>query len=195
MVAGDWANQSVERLATGGRRSRVRLAWAASMAQIHVGQSPSWSLSITSSLVMMIEVTLRDADVGDVEQLEAMNAQLIEDERYDSSLPHDELRRRMHGFITGEFRVILFETDDAGAAPVGYCVVDLSKSPPYLRHFFICRNHRRQGYGRAALAKLIEDLNVDDLDVEVMAWNEAGRAFWRGLGFRHRYDGLRWTLS
>ncbi len=143
----------------------------------------------------MIEITLRDANIGDVEQLVAMNAHLIEDERYDSPLPLDELRQRMRGFVSGEFHVLLFETNDASAATVGYCVIDVSKRPMYLRHFFICRNHRRKGYGRASLAKLIKDLNISDLDVEVMAWNEVGRAFWRRIGFRHRYDGLRWSSS
>ena len=125
-----------------------------------------------------------------------MNVELLEDEDYDVPLPDQTLADRMQHFLQSDqsdFRVFVFQSDDADDKIAGYAVMDTSKRPCYLRQFYIARSNRRHGYGRMAFTQICAELGVDQMDVEVMAWNDAGKQFWRSLGFVHRYEGLRWT--
>lgn len=141
----------------------------------------------------MSDLRLRDAVRSDLDRLVSMNAELIEDEAYDTPLSREELEVRWSGFLSNQFRVFIFLSDRSDDEIVGYAVLDTSRQPVYLRQFFIARNNRRRGYGRIAFARICETIAVDRLDVEVMAWNDVGKKFWRSLGFVHRYEGLRWT--
>lgn len=69
--------------------------------------------------------------------------------------------------------------------------MDHSRDPLYLRHFFICRDSRRQGLGTAAFHLLLQELKTESIDVEVMWWNERGHKFWQSLGFKERSIYLR----
>jgi RimJ/RimL family protein N-acetyltransferase len=40
---------------------------------------------------------------------------------------------------------------------------------------------------------LKEKLNIDTIDIEVLSWNEAGKAFWEKLGFIERSRYMRYT--
>ena len=141
----------------------------------------------------MANIRLRDAQEDDLDYLVTMNTELIEDEAYDISLSREEVEDRMRGFLQGHFRIFMLLSDTPLDEIVGYAVIDVSRSPIYLRHFYVSRCYRRKGYGSVAFTLICEALGVEQIDVEVMAWNEAGKRFWRSLGFIHRYDGLRWS--
>ncbi len=69
---------------------------------------------------------------------------------------------------------------------IGYALVNIKQNPLYLRHFFICREFRRKGYGKLAFKRLLQLLGTDTIDIEVMVWNETGKCFWKSLGFEER---------
>ncbi|WP_336785390.1 GNAT family N-acetyltransferase [Paenibacillus sp. MMO-177] len=131
----------------------------------------------------MCELTIRLGCEADLALLAWLNKQLIEDERHDNAMTVDELKERMKHFMGTAYKAYLFER---GNVLVGYALVDHTRMPLYVRQFFICRDQRRNGYGKLAFGKLAALLNTDQLDIEVMHWNEAAYAFWRSLGFRER---------
>lgn len=137
------------------------------------------------------DLRIRSADDADLEILADLNRQLIEDERHDRSagLSVEQLRTRMAEFIHSDYRAYLFERD---SAVIGYALVNHKSEPLYLRQFFICRQERRKGYGRRTFEQLLRVLDAPALDIEVLAWNESGREFWRALGFRERSIGMRY---
>jgi GNAT superfamily N-acetyltransferase len=55
----------------------------------------------------------------------------------------------------------------------------------YLRHFFIHRDFRRQGLGRAAYEWLSMHAWAGNprIRLDVLIHNEVGQSFWRSLGF------------
>jgi predicted acetyltransferase len=112
-----------------------------------------------------------------------MNKMLIEDEMHDNKMNMDQLKDRMKGFIDTCYNAYLFLRDEI---IVGYALVDMKRDPLYIRHFFIDREHRRSGYGRAALSTLLQLLDTKKVDIEVMYWNKAGMSFWKSVGFKER---------
>ncbi|MGY4759691.1 N-acetyltransferase family protein [Paenibacillus caseinilyticus] len=94
-----------------------------------------------------------------------------------------QLKDRMRGFINTDYKAYTFEVDDE---IIGYALVNHIRKPLYLRQFFICRNCRRNGYGKLAFEKLLEVLDTRNIDIEVMYWNNTGYAFWKSLGFKER---------
>jgi GNAT superfamily N-acetyltransferase len=124
----------------------------------------------------------------DLDLLAVLNKQLIEDERHDNPMNVEQLKHRMEHFINTDYKAYLFKKN---GEVIGYALVDHRREPLYLRHFFICRHCRRQGYGKMAFAKLLELLGTNKLDVEVMFWNESGYRFWKSLGFQERSVYLR----
>ncbi|WP_127492616.1 GNAT family N-acetyltransferase [Paenibacillus glycanilyticus] len=131
----------------------------------------------------MSELTIRIGCEADWELLAGMNKQLIEDERHDNTMTVSELKERMRHFMGTAYKAYLFEQ---GNALVGYALVDHTRQPLYVRQFFICRDQRRNGFGKLAFGKLAALLDADQLDIEVMYGNEAAYAFWQSLGFRER---------
>jgi ribosomal protein S18 acetylase RimI-like enzyme len=129
-------------------------------------------------------LTIRKAMPDDAEKLAAMNKQLIEDEGHDNPMTIPQLEERMAGFISGDYEALLCVGGQN--AIVGYALVRKTAKPLYLRQFFICRGERRKGYGSQFFAKLLEYFSADAIDIEVMAWNAAGKAFWESLGFKPR---------
>jgi len=135
------------------------------------------------SLLAIVECTEEDLDL-----LAALNKQLIEDERHDNPMNVQELKERMRLFLRTEYKAYLFK-DRKGVR--GYALVNHKRNPLYLRHFFICRDSRRQGLGTAAFRLLLEHLGTGTIDVEVMFANKPGYAFWKSLGFEERSVYLR----
>jgi predicted acetyltransferase len=119
-----------------------------------------------------------------------MNKQLIEDEGSDNPMDLAELETRMSGFLRGDFRAFFFK---ASNKILGYALVRTSPDPMYLRQFFICRDHRRRGYGKAAFHALLAHLDIDSIDLDVLLGNRPGRSFWRSLGFEKRSVSMRLT--
>ncbi|NLG88824.1 MAG: GNAT family N-acetyltransferase [Clostridiaceae bacterium] len=131
----------------------------------------------------MENLKIRVCTDHDLNLLAVLNKQLIEDEQFDSDMNVEQLRERMKGFIHSNYKAYLFEDN---SKTIGYALVDHSRKPLYIRHFFICRDVRRKGYGRTFFKKLLDFLKTDVIDIEVLTWNERGIGFWRALGFKER---------
>jgi GNAT superfamily N-acetyltransferase len=131
----------------------------------------------------MNELTIQVCSHDDLDLLAILNKQLIEDEKHDNTMDVEQLKNRMKNFIETDYIAYKFVENDEIK---GYALVNHKRDPLYLRHFFICRNNRRKGYGRLAFSKLTELLNTTNLDIEVMYWNEIGYKFWKSLGFKER---------
>lgn len=130
----------------------------------------------------MNALTWRHASQTDIRLLAALNRQLIEDEGHRNTMSVAELADRMRAFLTGDYRAVLFERD---GRLVAYALWAQRGDGLYLRQFFVVREARRDGIGRAAMAILRQDVWPQDtrLYLEVLTGNTRGLAFWRSLGF------------
>ena len=126
--------------------------------------------------------------LGDCALLATLNRQLIEDEASDNPMNWAQLEQRMRDFLVGDYRAYFYVIEQE---IVGYTLVRVTKTPKYLRQFFICREHRRRGYGKAFFGELMDALGDETIDIEVYAWNEAGSQFWQSLGFTPRSIAMR----
>jgi len=131
----------------------------------------------------MGELTIEVCCNEDLDLLAVLNKQLIADENYDNKMTLEQLKVRMAGFINTDYKAYLFNENNELK---GYALVNHGREPLYLRQFFICRDSRRKGYGKVAFAKLIDLLGTDQIDIEVMYWNERGYEFWKSVGFKER---------
>ena len=121
-------------------------------------------------------MNIRKCDLKDVENLAILNKQLIDDENSNNSMNIKELEERMKSFLLTDYQAYFFEVDDN---IVGYALVKTTCAPMYLRQFLIDRKYRKQHYGTEAFHSLIRYLGVDNIDIEVLSWNEAGKHFWK----------------
>lgn len=128
------------------------------------------------------DLTLAVATPADAPVLGQLNLDLMADEAHPYPLPLAELVERMRRWIAGEYQVLLFHR---GSRVAGYAVWRVEDRGAYLRHFFICRDQRRSGLGRAAFALLRRERFPADLPVQIEAaiWNTDAIAFWRAIGF------------
>ena len=126
----------------------------------------------------MINVLICTQD--DIPTLAQLNRMLIEDEKAENNMTILQLEQRMSGFLSSEYNAFFFEAD---GRCVGYALVNTAKSPLYLRQFFICREDRRMGYGKAAFYAMLDRLQVHEIDLDVYAWNHRGISFWKSFGF------------
>ena len=140
----------------------------------------------------MEEIQIRVCSDEDLDLLAVLNKQLIEDEQHDNKMNVEQLRERMNGFINTDYKAYLFEK---GSKVIGYALVNHTRKPLYLRQFFICRDVRRQGYGKTTFNKLLELLKTEIIDIEVMSWNGRGIGFWRSLGFKDRSIYMRFDKN
>jgi GNAT superfamily N-acetyltransferase len=128
-------------------------------------------------------ISISTATEADITPLAELNLQLMEDERHPYMLPLDELRARMTRWVAGEYHVLVFRN---GARICGYAAWILEERGTYLRHFFICRDQRRQGLGRIIIDRLRRDHfpKNQPLQLEATIWNTGAIAFWRAIGFK-----------
>ena len=129
------------------------------------------------------ELRIDKAKSTEVDLLAQLNRQLDEDEPHPHPLPLSALTARMARWIgEGEYEVLLFRKGDQ---LIGYAVWRADEFGAYVRHFFICRDQRRQGWGRAAMRLLCRDVFPQDCPVNIDAaiGNQAGIAFWHAIGF------------
>lgn len=136
----------------------------------------------------MEEIAVRKCDDSDLTLLSELNKQLIEDEKFDTILETPLLKERMRGFIHSDYSAFMFYSANR---LIGYALVNIKQKPYYIRHFFICRDLRRHGFGRKAFFRLLAVLNTDTVDLEVLSWNERGIRFWNSLGFMERSKYMR----
>jgi ribosomal protein S18 acetylase RimI-like enzyme len=126
----------------------------------------------------------------DVDLLAQLNRQLDQDEPHSYPLPLSALTERMRRWIgTGEYEVLLFRSGDQ---LIGYAAWRAEEFGSYLRHFFICRDRRGQGWGRAAVQLLCRDVFPKDrrVNIDAEVGNKAGIAFWRAIGFQDYSIGM-----
>ena len=124
---------------------------------------------------------IKKCTLEDVLQLTFFNKQLIEDEKSNNPMSVEELGERMTGFLNTEYDAYFFLVEEA---VVGYALVKNSCAPLYLRQFLIAREYRRKHYGKEAFHLLLEYLGVEQMDIEVLPWNERGMRFWESCGFK-----------
>lgn len=125
----------------------------------------------------------RFAIIADAGLLASLNKQLIEDEGHRNPMSVEQLAERMADWLAGEYRAVLFEEAEE---TIGYALFRREAEQIYLRQFFIVREQRRKGWGRAAMQALRERVWADAgrLRVEVLTGNQRAIAFWRSLGFQ-----------
>ncbi len=129
------------------------------------------------------DLAIAPASAADIPRLAQLNFELMEDEAHPYPLALEDLQARMARWVAGEYKVLLFRRGDRVC---GYAVWRAEDRGAYLRHFFICRDQRREGLGRAALALLRRDWLPKDLPIQLEAavWNTDAIAFWRAVGFK-----------
>lgn len=110
-----------------------------------------------------------------------MTRQLFEDEPSNKHLTTDEFERRMQTYLSTGCEAFHFLD---GSKTLGYALVNKSRKPYYLIDFIICREFRRNGYGRIAFYSLLNELHTETIDLDVFCWNTRGRKFWESLGFK-----------
>ena len=95
----------------------------------------------------------------------------------------EELRERIREWLKGQYRAAIFEQDKA---LIGYALFREELKEIYLRQLFICREHRRRGFGRKAMNLLKNEMWPKDkrLTVEVLLANQAAVRFWRAMGYK-----------
>ncbi len=131
-------------------------------------------------------LTLRPATIMDVPLLVQLNQELIEDEGSSNPMTPEQLESRMRRWLQ-TWEVHLFLQDKV----IGYTIYRVQKNDHdgketvYIRHYYICRNVRRQGLGREALNLLRQQVFPKDTRVylEVLWHNQRGRDFWESMGF------------
>jgi len=124
----------------------------------------------------------RPATLDDCLLLAGLNHRLIRDEGHGNQMTEPELEQRMRGWLSGEYRAVIFE--DAGEV-VAYGLYREQPEKIYLRQLFVVRHRRRQGLGRAAVAILRSQVWPRDkrLTVDVLVANQSGAAFWHSVGY------------
>ena len=127
-------------------------------------------------------MTFRGAARGDCPLLAELNHQLIRDEGHRNPKTVPELEQRMRGWLTGEYRAVIFEDGDE---IVAYALYREQPEEIYLRQLFVVRNRRRQGLGRRAVEILRSEIwpKTKRLTVDVLVTNKTAIAFWRAVGY------------
>lgn len=134
------------------------------------------------------EITIEKASPDDCPVLAVFNRHLIEDEGDSNTMTVPELENRMRGwFQNGVYTGFLFKLN---GEIIGYALVDLSEM--WMRHFFICREYRRQGYGRSAINLLFRQLGTDEIGLSCLLYNARGLAFWRS--FKHDVSSMKFYI-
>ena len=132
----------------------------------------------------------RLATINDLTELSVLNKQLREAERTDNEMSDEEITKRMESFITGQvYKVHVLENPEKEI--IGYCVLDITREPNYMRQLFVKSQYRNHGYGKLLLKKVMEEYQLKEIDLEVMQWNESAIRFYEHIGFKSRYIGMR----
>jgi predicted acetyltransferase len=130
-------------------------------------------------------ITFRPATLEDSPVLAELNHQLIQDEGHRNRMTVSELEQRMRGWLSAEYRAVLFE--EAGEV-VAYALFREQPDEIYLRQFFVVEARRRQGIGRQAVQILRSQIwpTTKRLTVDVLVSNQKAVDFWRAVGY-HDY--------
>ena len=135
-------------------------------------------------------MNFRIATLDDCRLLAGLNHQLLQDERHRNrfmTLP--QLEERMRGFLSGEYRGVIFQED---GEVVAYALYREQPDEIYLRQLFVVRDRRRRGIGRRAIEILRSEIWPKNkrLTVDVLLHNTTAIAFWRAVGYKDYVLGL-----
>jgi hypothetical protein len=100
-------------------------------------------------------MAIKKCALADCGRLAVLNKQLIEDEGHDNPMDVAQLAERMAAFSPASTTPT---TSGARALRATRCWANALVRAPwaqYLRHFFICREQRRRGYGRRFFRELL----------------------------------------
>ena len=124
----------------------------------------------------------RLADKKDLSLLAELNQQLIRDEGHATPMSVGELENRMRAWLERSYTAVLFLDENA---VVAYALYRSDDSGIFLRQFFVCRDGRRKGHGRAAMALLLGRIWPAGATVtlEALVTNRTAIDFWRAVGF------------
>lgn len=131
----------------------------------------------------MTLLSFRTAVDADMPALAELNRQLQIDEEHRNRMELSELVPRMTRWCTSEgYEAVLFERDGKTA---GYALFRRDPEHFYLKQFFVCRDVRRQGIGRAAIEWLAANVwqSAPAVYLDVLVNNQRGVDFWRAVGF------------
>ena len=101
------------------------------------------------------------------------------------------MKNRMTEFLNNGYKAFFFIADRKIA---GYALIDMTTEPKYLRQFFIKREERRKHYGEIAFKKLLEKIAVNEIEIDVLSWNETGIRFWEKLGFTEQWKHMKYKI-
>ena len=135
------------------------------------------------------------ATVEDSPLLAALNLELITDEGHHNPMSVAELEVRMRGWLSTEYRAVLFRHEQRVVAYALFRNDEWSRV--YVRQFFVVRDARRRGIGRTAIELFKREVvpAATPVVLEVLTKNAAGRAFWAATGFREYCLALKWEPS
>lgn len=124
----------------------------------------------------------REATLADCLSLAGLNHQLIQDEGHRYSMTVPELEQRMRGWLSTEYRAVIFEED---GEIIAYALFGEQPQEIYLRQLFVVRHRRNQGVGRLAVEVLRTHIwpKTKRLTVEVLVSNKRATNFWRSVGY------------
>jgi len=128
-------------------------------------------------------VVYRPASLADLELLTGFNAGLQRDQGSPQPLAEAAIHQRMADWLRrAEYQAILAER---GGQPLGYALYRLEDQLIFLRHLYVAPEARRQGLGRAFYHHLRDERWPAGWPVQlnVLAGNSRGQAFWTALGF------------
>jgi len=127
-------------------------------------------------------MTFRHAGRDDVGVLAELNHQLIQDEGHRNQMTVPELKIRMTNWLAAKYRAVLFEQEEI---VVAYALYRPEGNSTYLRQFFVRRDFRRRGLGRAAMKILLTEVlgASGRVYLDVLVNNTSGWAFWKAVGF------------
>jgi len=137
----------------------------------------------------MIEIN--ECTEKDITLLAEMNKQLIDDEKSNNLMDITQLGNRMNNFLNSGYKAFFFSIKEK---IIGYALCDMTKKPKYLRQFFIKREERRKHYGKNAFNKLLEKLEIKEIEIDVLKWNEAGIKFWENIGFVEQSKRMKYGI-
>ena len=136
-------------------------------------------------------MNLKECTLADVKMLAEMNKQLIEDENSNNPMDLIQLENRMTDFLNNGYKAFFFMIQEN---IIGYALCDITKTPVYLRQFFIRREERRKQYGKISFMNLLDKLETNEIDIDVLAWNEIGTKFWDSLGFKEQWKRMKFKI-
>ncbi len=133
---------------------------------------------------------------SDIPAVAEMNLGLIRDEGSDNRMNLAELEQRMRGFLNGAYHGLIIE---AGGNTAGYCLYrpeepqNGNRAGVYLRQYYIKREYRQYGLGRAALERIMKECFSDAafVELDVLECNPVGKAFWARCGFKPVYHRMK----